>query len=244
MRLAALVPAHNEAATVRAVVEGALREVDACIVIDDGSTDGTAGACAGLGARVIRHDANAGKGPRLAEGLALAFAEGADAVITLDADGQHDPADIPAFRDAALAAPGALVLGDRSADMGAMPPGRARWIRFGNFFIGWAAARRIADAQCGMRLYPRAIADRGVLDLPDRDRRHFVFESAVLIRAARAGIPFATVPVPARYPDTGERQSHYRPATDGLRIAGMVTRSLLRSGLSLKGFLIACGLSR
>jgi len=124
----ALIPAHNEALTVRGVVDGTIPHVDAVIVIDDGSTDDTARLLEGSGAHVVRHETNLGKGDRLVEGLNLAFSDGATQVITLDADQQHDPADIPAFLDAARDTPGALVLGDRSAAMVRMPKLRARSI--------------------------------------------------------------------------------------------------------------------
>lgn len=237
----ALIPAHNEAATIRAVVDGVAPHVTEVVVIDDGSDDATAETLAGSPVRLIRHSINAGKGPRLCEGLDLAFAEGAEAVITLDADGQHDPADIPAFASAMADAPGALILGDRSADMMNMPASRARGIRFGNFFISWACAARVTDAQCGMRLYPRALWE--VVALPERDRAGFVFETAILMVAADRGIPFRVVPVAARY-GTTERPSHFRPVRDFARITSCVTRFLIKHRLRPRGLLIALGLRR
>lgn len=242
MSCTALIPAHNEARTIRAVVTATLPLVDAVIVVDDGSTDGTAAALDGLPVQIVRHEVNAGKGQRLAQGLALAFATGAAQVVLLDADGQHDPADIPAFRTRAAQAPQALVIGDRSADMAAMPRGRARGIRFGNFFIGWACGRRIRDAQCGMRLMPRAVW--AALDIPARDRRGFVFETAMLLHTARAGFAFAPVPIRARYAGFVQRPSHFRPWGDTLAIAGTVTRFLLAHRLCLRGLLIVTGIVR
>ena len=238
-RLYALIPAHNEARTIGDVVRTTLPHVDDVIVIDDGSTDGTADAVAGLGVKIVRHEENLGKGACLTHGLDLAFSEGADAVVTLDADGQHDPADIPAFRAAAADVPGSFVLGDRSADMDNMPTGRARGIRFGNFFVSWACCRRITDAQCGMRLYPRRFWED--VRLPERQRRHFVFETAALLHAARAKLDFVKVPVAARYAGFVTRPSHYKPLVDTLRITCAVTHFLIRNGLKPRGLLIALG---
>lgn len=226
--------------TIRAVAAATIPHVDAVVVLDDGSTDGTSEALAGLGVRVIRYEANAGKGARLAEGLALAFAEGAGAVITLDADGQHDPADIPTFRAASARHPGALVLGNRFGDIASMPRGRARAIRFGDFFIGWACERRVSDAQCGMRLYPHRFAE--VVRMPPSAARHFVFETAALFHAAKAGIAFVDVPVDARYEGFLKRPSHYRPLRDTLRIVGAIASFLLAHRLQPRGLLIALGL--
>jgi len=234
-RCTVLIPALNEAATIREVVEGALGHARRVLVISDGSTDGTVAALAGLPVEVIAHADNRGKGFRLAEGLDHAVASGAEAVLTMDADGQHDPADIPAFLAAARAAPDCLVIGDRSADRAAMPPGRAASIGFGDFFIGWACARRVRDAQCGMRLYPAALW-RGIA-VPNAERTHFVFETAVLLRAAEAGFGFVRVPVKARYGGHVQRRSHYRPLLDTLRIVWTVTRFLLARGLRPQGLL-------
>ena len=99
-----LIPAHNEEETIRAVFEGTLEHVDRVLVISDGSTDGTVAALAGLPVEIVDHTENRGKGYRLAEGLDHAIANGAEAVLTLDADDQHDPDDIPAFIAAATEA--------------------------------------------------------------------------------------------------------------------------------------------
>ncbi|MBY8974885.1 glycosyltransferase family 2 protein [Rhodobacteraceae bacterium NNCM2] len=238
----ALIPAHNEVLTVREVVDGALVHVDHVIVIDDGSTDGTTEALAGSGARVIRHERNRGKGARLVEGFDFAFGEGAARVITLDADRQHDPGDIPAFLAASEARPDALIIGDRSADLAEAPPSRARGIRFGNFFIGWACECRVADAQCGMRLYPASMWRR--TRVPPRLATGFLFETAVLLYAAEAGVRFVFVPIRARYAGFVLRPSHFDPIRDFLRLFGLVTRFLASRFFRPRGLLIALGVAR
>ena len=233
----AVIPAHNEALTVSDVVAKTLALVDAVIVIDDGSTDGTAETLTNSGTRVVRHTQNVGKGQRLVEGLEAAFDAGASQVITLDADGQHDPMDIPAFLDRARTSPGAIILGDRSGQSKSMPRLRAFGNGFGSFFVSWACARKLRDAQCGMRLYPLQ-AWRNVR-VPPNYVDGFLFETAVLLYAADAGVPFVTLPIAARYEGYVHRPSHFDPTNDFLRIAGMVARFIFRRRLRLHGLLVS-----
>lgn len=235
----ALIPAHNEALTIRDIVEATCRHVDHVIVIDDGSTDGTTDQVADFDIEVIRHDQNVGKGKRLVEGLQLAFEAGAQQVITLDADGQHNPDDIASFLNYAKMNPEALILGDRSAQMHKMPRERALAIRFGNFFIGWACIQRIRDAQCGMRLYPARMW-RDVCVPPDEVDR-FMFETAILLHASKAGFRFVALPIEARYAGFVHRPSHFAPVRDFLQLFGLVTRFLFRNRLRLRGLPVALG---
>lgn len=230
---AALIPAHNEALTIRKIVEATLAQVDRVIVIDDGSTDGTADELSGFDIHLVRHETNAGKGRRLVEGLELAFKEGAQQVITLDADGQHDPNDIGAFLNCAIEHPDTLVLGDRSAQMHKVPRERAMAIRFGNFFIGWACIQRIGDAQCGMRLYPARLWQD--VQVPPNQVDRFMFETAVLLHAAKAGFRFSAVPIDARYAGFVQRPSHFAPVKDFLQLFGLVTKFLVRNRLRIRG---------
>jgi hypothetical protein len=197
---------------------------------------------AGLPVEVLDHRDNRGKGARLAEGLDHAFRQGADCVLTLDADGQHDPAHIPAFLDVARRRPRSLILGDRMGTPGPMPRARAASIGFGDFFISWAAGRRVRDCQCGMRLYPAELWSR--ICVPPRECRHFVFETAVLMRAAEAGFDVARVPIEARYAGYQRRPSRFRPILDTLRIAGTVARFILGGMARPRGLLIAIGVVR
>jgi glycosyltransferase involved in cell wall biosynthesis len=222
---------------VRQVVAQTLRHVDAVIVIDDGSTDGTAEALSDLGARILRHAENLGKGQRLVEGLEAAFQGGATQVITLDADGQHDPMDIPAFLARAHDNPGAMILGDRSNDYKSMPRTRAFGNGFGSFFVSWACARKLRDAQCGMRLYPLEAWRK--VRVPPRHVDGFLFETAVLLYAADADVPFVSLPITARYEGHVHRPSHFDPVNDLLKIAGMVTGFLFSHRLRLRGLLVS-----
>jgi len=231
-----VIPAYNEAATIRAVAERALAQVPTVIVVDDGSSDGTGARLAGLPVTLISNPANAGKGASLWRGMAIALAEGAEAVITLDADGQHAPEDIPRFVAAWHAQRERIVIGARLWDRERFPPVRYFGNRFANFWISWAAGYPIGDSQSGYRLYP-AQALRAVRVGRSRGAG-FTFESEFLIEAGRKGIRSAFIPIPAIYPRDA-RTSHYRSAYDTWRIVWMVACKLIARGLYLPGLLRA-----
>jgi len=233
-----VIPAYNEAATIIDVVRRSCRQVDWVIVVDDGSDDATAAQLKDVPATVLRHERNQGKAASLWDGMQLALAQGADAVITLDADGQHRPEDIPRLLVASRRYPAALIIAARLQGREQAPSLRRFANRMADFWISWAAGCRIPDTQSGFRLYPAAVCRLPVA----HDRRHgFVFESEILIEAARKGYCPRAVPVEARYPRQG-RCSHYRPLWDTVRITRMVAWKLLARGLYLRGLLRSLGL--
>jgi glycosyltransferase involved in cell wall biosynthesis len=231
-KIAAVIPAYNEARTIREVAARTLRFLPDVIVVDDGSTDGTHAELSGLPLTVVSNPANLGKGASLWRGFALALAEGADAVITLDGDAQHSPEDIPRFVEAAQAEPGCIVIGARLWDREKVPPLRYFGNRFANFWVAWAAGFPVADSQSGFRLYPAGVL-RQVQIFHGPDAR-FAFESEILIEAGRAGVRTAAVPVAALYPPDA-RASHYRPTVDTARIVRMIAWKLVSRGLDLPG---------
>jgi len=137
MKVVVVIPAYNEVTTIHDVASRALAQLRDVIVVDDGSTDGTASALDGLPVTLISNPANLGKGASLWRGFAVALAEGADAVVTLDADAQHRPEDIPRLLAAEQAQPGSIVIGARLWDKGKVPPVRY----FGNRFASPSAHR-------------------------------------------------------------------------------------------------------
>jgi glycosyltransferase involved in cell wall biosynthesis len=228
-----VIPAYNEAATVRGVVERALRACDHVIVVDDGSEDGTAGALAGLPVTLIRHARNLGKAASLWDGMQAALARDGVLIVTLDADGQHEPADIPRLLVAAAQHPGQIVIGARLAQAERFPARRLLGNRIARFWISWACGYRVADSQSGFRVYPAALLREVPLA---HDRAHgFVFESEILIEAARRGVQSVAVPINAIYPPN-RRASYYRAVVDTWRIVRMVAWKLLQRGLYLPGF--------
>jgi glycosyltransferase involved in cell wall biosynthesis len=239
MRVAVVIPAFNEAATVAEVAERALRYTQTVFVVDDGSEDETAAQLLGLPVTLLRNDTNLGKAASLARGFVAALARSMDAVITLDADGQHRPEDIPRLIEAAEEYPGDIVIAARLEGRERMPRSR----RFGNwqadFWIAWAAGYPIRDTQCGYRLYPAALLER--LVVPGGRGSSFVFESEVLIEAARIGCYARPVSIDAIY-GRSPRESHYRVASDTMRIVLMVAGKLIRRRLYPFGLLRSLGI--
>jgi len=231
-KIVAIIPAYNEARTIREVAERTLRNLPDVIVVDDGSTDGTHAELSGLPLTVISNPANMGKGASLCRGFALALGEGADAVITLDGDSQHRPEDIPRFLEAAQAQPDSIIIGARLWDREKVPPLRYIGNRFANFWVAWAAGSPVADSQSGFRLYPAGVLRR-VPVLGGANAR-FAFESEILIEAGRAGVRISAVPIAALYPPDA-RPSHYRPTLDTARIVRMIGWKLVSRGLDLQG---------
>lgn len=203
------------------MVSGARAHVTRVIVVDDGSPDDTAARARAAGAEVIVHAENTGKGAALATGLRALAAAGVGRALTLDADGQHLPSEIPVLLAASDAAPHAIVVGVRRKAGHTI----ARLNRFGNWIadrlLRLIAGRPLPDTQSGFRIYPVATT----LDLGVRGTR-YDFETEVLLRAARRGVPLVGIPVDVYYPPVAERVSHFRPAVDTLRIIGSALRVL------------------
>ena len=227
-----VIPAFDEAATIRVLAEAALALCPRVVVVDDGSRDGTAERVADLPLTLLRHDANRGKAASLRSAFSHALRHDAEAAITLDGDGQHDPADLPRLLAAWRAHPGRLVIGSRLHDRAAFPPSRWFGNRFACFWISWAAGHTIADSQTGLRVYPRSVMTLALDGGAPSDR--FTFESEILIEAAAHGHETLAVPVAGRYPE-GARRSHYRGVVDTARIVAMVAGRLVRRGLYLQG---------
>ncbi|NBB93689.1 MAG: glycosyltransferase [Gammaproteobacteria bacterium] len=232
MITAAVIPAHNESRTIRQLVEAVGPQVDHLVVVDDGSTDGTAEAVRDLDAQLIRHETAGGKAAALATGFAAALELGAGRVATLDGDGQHDPAELGRLLEAARRHPGALVVGARIRQRHRQPGIRRFANRFADFWISWASGQRLPDSQSGYRVYPRELLERV---RPSTERRHgFVFETAMLIDGARAGFPALAVPIDSIYRDDA-RPSYFRPGKDVWEIFCFVFWRILLRGLYPQG---------
>jgi len=222
-RFAVVVPVYNHGRTAREVVRAAAALGWPVWVVDDGSTDGGSdGLEAAPGVRVLRHPVNRGKGAALLSGFRAAAGH-ADWVITLDADGQHDPQDVPGLTAAIPAGQRPIAIGQRQRMAAEGAPWTSRFGRgFSNFWIRMAAGPRVRDSQSGLRIYPLP----EVLALGVRARR-YQFEVEVLVRAAWAGLPVVEAPVSVRYFGS-ERVSHFRPFVDFCRNAGTFGRLITR----------------
>ncbi len=232
MKTVAVIPARNEARTIRQVAEGALAAVSTVIVVDDGSEDDTSAALAGLPVSIIRNDQAGGKAAALARGFADALDDGADWVVTLDGDGQHDPADIPRLLDAAHHHPDHLVLGARLRQRHRQPGIRKFANRFADFWISWAGGQRVPDSQTGFRVYPRGLLETVQ---PSTARRHgFVFETAMLVDGARRGFPCVAVAIDSVY-QADARPSYFKPGKDVWEIFWFVFWRIVLSAFYLPG---------
>ena len=215
--VAVVIPAYQAAATIAEVVSRTSRAVPGATVyvVDDGSTDDTSGAGRGRGATVLVHPRNRGKGAALATGIAAALAGGADVIITLDADGQHPPEEIPGLAAPVLAGEADLALGAR-ARTGAMPWGR----RCTNWLSAALASRiggvAVPDAQSGFRALSRRAAQA-----VRPGQQGYDFETAFLLAALGQGLRVRFVPVSTVYDG---RPSHFRPWADTWRQARIFTR--------------------
>lgn len=208
-----VIPCLNEERAIGGLLRETLAHCRDVIVVDDGSTDRTAEIVAALPVTLIRHAERRGKGEALRAGFHEALKRGAGGVLTMDGDGQHDPADIPRLLDAARQHPDALIIGARMLGREHQPAGRRRANDFADWGISWGCGRPVADTQSGQRWYPRAAVD--LVDLPMQD---FVFEAALLIAAARdLDMPVVSIPIACRY-EQGARHSHFRPVRDVVRI--------------------------
>jgi len=216
-----VIPVYNHARTLRRVVESALGEGFAVLVVDDGSTDRPLESLRGLEVHTHRLETNQGKGAALLEAARVAEAEGFEALLTLDADGQHDPAEASRLLSAAQDWP-CVVVGVRAME-GPEVPASSRFGRaFSNFWIHLECGLRLQDTQSGYRIYPVAL----LRDTPFLTRR-YTFEVEALVRAAWAGLPIREVPISVSYRD---RITHFRAFRDNLRLTGLhtwlVTRAL------------------
>ncbi|MGB1580127.1 MAG: glycosyltransferase family 2 protein [Nevskiales bacterium] len=232
--VAVVIPAYNEGSTIADVVKRARAQVARVIVVDDGSTDNTVAELADMDITLLRNTVNCGKGASLWRGARHALEGGARAVITLDADGQHSPEDIPRVIAAAEAAPDTIVIASRLRHQENAPALRLFANRMANFWISWAAGYFIADSQSGFRLYPTNVLQQVTVS---HERQHsFVFESEILIDAAWKGVQSLPVPIDSVYFEAA-RPSHYRATADTLLIIRMVAGRLLRKGMNPLGLL-------
>ena len=223
-----VIPAYNEAATVRDVAMRARQQCTNVVVVDDGSADSTFRAVAGLDVTVLRNEENCGKAGSLSRGFEHALAHGAIGVITLDADGQHAPEEIPSFVKQSLDDPNAFLVGARRRDQRRASFWRYVANRIADFWIGWAAGQPIEDSQSGFRLYPARLLRE--VTLKHSREQSFVYESEIVIEAARRGFQCRNVAVTVA-PRSGPRPSHFRPLVDIMRITGMVAGRLFSHGM-------------
>jgi glycosyltransferase involved in cell wall biosynthesis len=207
-RVIAVIPAHDEAPRVGPVVRGALEALPV-VVVDDGSDDETADVARRAGATVLVQRPNQGKGAALRAGFRYALELGAEAVVTLDADGQHDPTEIPSLLAARLAggdgddaSAAELVIGQRR--FAEMPPVRRLSNSIGTVALSAALGHWVPDNQSGYRVIGRRLTQAMLTSRDDG----FAFEVEMIAVCLREGWPIAWAPIRTIY---GEERSHIRP---------------------------------
>jgi glycosyltransferase involved in cell wall biosynthesis len=213
-----VIPTYNNAGTICDVAGRAVAQGYPVIVVNDGSTDQTATLLeqSGLPLTVLNHPCNRGKGIALRTALTYAHAQGFRYAITLDADGQHFPEDVPVLVEALSQHPGALIVGSRNLQAENMPGGNTFANRFSNFWFRVQTARSLPDTQTGFRAYP---LDR----LPSLRilTSRYEAELALLVFSAWKGIELVPVAIRVCYPEN--RVSSFRPFRDFFRISVLNT---------------------
>jgi len=223
-QVSVVLPAYNEAGTIAGVVRGcraALPQVEEVLVVDDGSSDGTAACAAQAGARVLRVERNGGKGHALRLGIERSVG---DILVFLDADGQDDPHEIPILLDA-LTAGADLVVGSRF--LGRFDPGAITTVnRYGthalNGIVNLLFGARLTDTQAGFRAVRRSLLGRIALQA-----RHYDIETDLLLQAIKVG--GRVVEVPVRRGARRHGASGLNPIIDGVRILVRILRVRFQS---------------
>ena len=207
-----LIPAWNEVDFIAPIVSATVSRYP-LLVVDDGSTDATAQVAEDLGANVIGHSENKGKGLALQTGFNWAIENGFDAVITLDADGQHDPDEIQNFIEAYERCGADLIIGKRDFRKMPFPNNFANWT--GSLLLSLVLGRRIFDNQSGYRLHSRHL-----LQSIDLHTTGFEREVEMVIVAVCGGFSLNWVDIRTIY-GTGKK-SYFHPWYDSLRFLKMV----------------------
>jgi glycosyltransferase involved in cell wall biosynthesis len=219
-----VIPVYNHAGTLREVV---IRALDVCsdiLVVDDGSVDGSAKAVRDLPVRFIRHEQNRGKGVAIRTAAEEARRLGMSHIITVDADGQHDPADVSRLIPVIRENPLAIVVGNRIFDSKNVPFSSRFGRSFSNFWVRVQTGCSLKDTQSGFRAYPVILFEW--LKLHDK---RYSFEVEVLVKAAWAGIALKEVDISVHYPEPSKRISHFRPFMDNLALTILNTRLTMRA---------------
>lgn len=218
-RIVCVVPAFNAEPTIATVVAGLRAAIPSAFisVVDDGSADGTYVASRPLADVTVRLGRNAGKGAALRAGFRVATEHRADVVVTIDADGQHDPRYAPALVESLSNADVAIGARERR---GSMPAGRRLTNRLSAAAVAHCIGRDVADAQSGFR----AIRSHLIAEVRPRGDR-YEFETEFLILAGRLGARIAFVPIPTVY--AANIPSHFRPVADSARIVSTLWRFAL-----------------
>lgn len=219
-RVLIAIPVCNEARHLTALLAEVRREAPGAwlLVVDDGSADDTAELLAGLGITSLRHPRNLGKGAALRSALEHARRTGAEWLLTLDGDGQHDPALLHRFLAEIAAGSADCLIGNRQARGGRMP-----WLRqlsngISSILVSLRGGVRFHDAQCGFRAWRTRLPE-----LTQCREEGFQYEAELLLRLALTRRRLREIAIPTRYHGSASR---IRPVADSLRFLRLLWRSL------------------
>ncbi|SDZ76706.1 Predicted acyltransferase, LPLAT superfamily [Desulfuromusa kysingii] len=219
-----VVPVYNHAETLRQVVEAVLQHHPLVLVVDDGSTDNGAANLTGLPVELLSHAQNLGKGAALCTAAEWGIKQGLTHMISIDADGQHDPADLPRFLAAVEKNRQALIVGHRDFAQQSIPGSSRFGRKFSNFWLRLQTGSQLKDSQSGFRAYPLFVFQQ-----LNFWTRRYNFEIEILVRSAWAGVELQDVDISVYYPCGDERISHFRGFMDNWRLTLLNTHLTLRS---------------
>jgi len=219
MNVCVIVPAYNEARDIAGVVKSIKELGLSVLVVDDGSVDHTAEIARNSGADILRNEINRGKGASLIAGFHYVLSGDFDAVITMDADGQHSPQDLPYFLQFAQEKNADIIIGNRMTKVKSMPLLRLATNKFMSWLISKIAKQKIPDTQCGFRFIKCS-----ALRKMDLKTTKYEIESEVLIKASRLGLRIDSIPIRTIY--QGEK-SRINPIFDTVRFFKFIIKEIL-----------------
>ncbi len=218
------IPVYNHPRRLREVVERSLAVHPHVLVVDDGSEQDPAPLLDGLPVMLVRHARNRGKGAAIRTAAAHAEAAGKTHIVTIDADGQHYPEDLPLFLSAIEATPSAIIIGVRDFENSDAPGSSRFGRRFGNFWVRIQTGTSVGDIQTGYRAYPVEL----LREIRTFTRR-YAFEVEIVVRALWAGRKVHGIPVRVYYPGKAERVSHFKAFRENAVLSMLNTHLTIRS---------------
>jgi glycosyltransferase involved in cell wall biosynthesis len=219
MKIAALIPAHNEVQNIAELIKAVRALGHDCIVVDDGSVDNTAGIAADAGAVVLKTGSKSGKGNALKMGFDYVVKGGYEAIIIMDGDGQHSPSDIAVFLACDEKTNADIIIGNRMQNPKGMPLVRLMTNHFMSWLISLVCRQHIPDTQCGFRLVKTKVLKNIQLE-----SSNFEIETEMLIKASRKNFKMASVNIQTIYRD---EVSKIQPMRDTFRFIAYLCRELL-----------------
>ncbi|EKD91656.1 MAG: cell wall biogenesis glycosyltransferase [uncultured bacterium] len=226
--VAILIPVYNEKKTIKNIIQRCRHYSKNIIVVDDGSTDDTLSEIDSNFVVLMQNKINLGKGASLLKGFKYIVSCSFSGVITLDADGQHDPADLSKFFELITKTPESIIIGARTLNTRSAP--WKRWLanKAADAFVSLVVRKKLQDTQSGFRYYPaRFLATLDSKNITNR----FAFETEILIKAVHSGFLINYIEICSCYPKES-RHSYYQPIRDSIAILNSIRRSIFYKKLS------------